>query len=111
VSSGAVAAAAAADPWAWLDAQPAGGCGAAQVSGRATAASLQHHSASRRLFAAPDANNESARPEDPKQTLVHRRLQLQAQQLQAELALATQQLHSRHGFPHLQGAPGVTLAG
>jgi hypothetical protein len=128
MSSAAVAnAAAPADPWGWVAQPPphkaphvqaaagfarvtatAAG-GATDAVAHAKPAPLQHHTTSRRLFAnTTNLPRAAAAPGDQDaKAQLHRRLQMQAQQLQAELAFATQQLqiHNLHF-----GAHAVTLA-
>ena len=105
IGTAVAAAAAAANPWAWLsDVATGGGPSTAVAPAPAPpagdkVASLQQHTASRRLFLAPS---------DPKASMQWR-LQQQAQHLQAELSLATQQLQM-HSIAFNTATPATTMA-
>lgn len=107
LGSAAAAAAAASNPWAWLSDVAVGGGGSDGGNAAAPApacaptqgAALPHcHTTSRRLF-----SNEAQNPTKSMQW----KLQQQAQQLQAQLAAATQQLQMHSIAFH---APPVTMA-
>jgi hypothetical protein len=83
LGSAAAAAAAVSNPWAWLS-DVAAGAGSEEKAAAAHSAALSHcHTTSRRLF-----KTEAQNPTGGMQW----RLQQQAQQLQAQLAAANQQL-------------------
>jgi len=107
ISSAVAAAAAVSNPWAWLSdvatgvvSSTAGAVAGPAPAAEDRAASLQYHTASRRLFESSTI--------DPKVSMQWK-LQQQAEQLQAELALATQQLQL-HSIGFNGTPPALTIA-